>query len=429
MGFSGYFLIVSDFICCAKKNTIPVGPGRGSGAGSIVAWALRITDVDPIQFGLVFERFLNPERISMPDFDVDFCQERRDEVIQYVYKKYGPNHVAHIITFGTLQARAALRDVGRVLQMPYTYVDKICKMIPYNPANPLPLKDALKAEPKLQSLHDEDENVQRLMAISLKLEGLYRHASTHAAGVVISAEPLHTVLPLYQDTGSALPATEFSMKYAEMAGLVKFDFLGLKTLTVLQTVVDLLAKKGIELALDRLPLNDDATFALLRRADVLGLFQLESAGMRDLIYRLQPESLNEIIALVSLYRPGPMDDIPRYLACRHGQEKVTYAYPCLESILSETFGVMIYQEQVLKIAQVLAGYSLGNADILRRAMGKKIKSEMDEQKAIFVQGAVDRHGGDRKTAEDLFDQIAKFAGYAFNKAHATCYAVISYHTA
>lgn len=429
MGFAGYFLIVSDFIRWAKRHNIPVGPGRGSGAGSLVAWSLQITDIDPIRFGLVFERFLNPERVSMPDFDVDFCQDRRDEVIRYVYDKYGPDHVAHIITFGTLQARAALRDVGRVLHMPYPQIDKICKMIPNNPAQPLSLKEAIEVEPRLQEMRDDDGQVSRLMDISLKLEGLYRHASTHAAGVVISAGPLQDVVPLYQDEGSALPATEFSMKYAESAGLVKFDFLGLKTLTVLQTVVDLLKDRDVALVLSQISLDDRATFDLLCRADVLGLFQLESAGMKDLVYQLKPKNFNEIIAIVALYRPGPMENIPRYLACRSGEEAVKYDYSCLKDILSETYGVMIYQEQVLKIAQVLAGYSLGSADLLRRAMGKKIQSEMDAQRELFVQGVLEHNGGDAQTASHLFDQISKFAGYAFNKAHSAGYALISYQTA
>ncbi|MBM3631414.1 MAG: DNA polymerase III subunit alpha [Alphaproteobacteria bacterium] len=429
MGFSGYFLIVSDFIQWAKNNGIPVGPGRGSGASSLVAWSLFITDVDPIRFELFFERFLNPDRVSMPDFDVDFCQERRDEVIAYVRDKYGAAHVAHIITFGTLQSRAVLRDVGRVLQMPYGQVDKICKLIPHNPAAPVSLKEAIKLEPQLETMAAEDDQVKKLLDIGLKLEGLYRHASTHAAGVIISKEPLTDVVPLYQDEGSALPATEFSMKYVESAGLVKFDFLGLKTLTVLQTTVQLLRQRQVEVVLTAIALDDSATFQLLARAETVGLFQLESAGMSDVLRQLQPEHFNEIIALVALYRPGPMDDIPRYLACRHGKEIVSYPYACLEDILKETFGVMVYQEQVLQIARTLAGYSLGGADLLRRAMGKKIKSEMDAQRKTFVDGVVKTYGGDRTRATTLFDHIAKFASYAFPKAHATPYALISYQTA
>lgn len=430
MGFSGYFLIVSDFIKWAKQHGIPVGPGRGSGASSLVAWALSITDVDPIQFQLFFERFLNPERVSMPDFDVDFCQERRDEVIAYVCQRYGADKVAHIITFGTLQARVVLRDVGRVLQMPYMQVDKICKLIPQNPANPVSLKDALILEPQLNEMAGQDDTVQRLLAIALKLEGLYRHASTHAAGVIISRGPLQDVVPLYQDEGSNLPATEFSMKYVESAGLIKFDFLGLKTLTVLQTAVNLVQKnQGIAVDIGHIPLNDSITFSLLCRAETVGLFQLESGGMTDVLRQLQPEEFKEIIALVALYRPGPMDDIPRYIACRHGREPITYPYPCMEEILKETFGVMVYQEQVLQIARVLAGYTMGGADLLRRAMGKKIKSEMDAQRKAFIDGAIAQYPGSQDEASTLFDQITRFAGYAFPKAHATPYALISYQTA
>ena len=429
MGFAGYFLIVADFIQWAKGKGIPVGPGRGSGAGSIVAWALSITDVDPLQFHLVFERFLNPERVTLPDFDVDFCQDRRDEVIAYVRDKYGADHVAHIITFGTLQARAVLRDVGRVLQMPYPQVDKICKLIPQNPSHPVHLQEALQMEPQLVALSQEDEQVQKLLDIGLKLEGLYRHASTHAAGVIISRDPLSTVVPLYQDEHSLLPATEYSMKYVESAGLIKFDFLGLKTLTVLQTTVRLVAHRGIELDLSLIPLDDGPTFALLRRVETVGLFQLEGMGMSEVLRQLRPEDFKEIIALVALYRPGPMDDIPRYLACRHGLESVTYTYPCLKDILEETFGVMVYQEQVLQIARTLAGYTLGKADLLRRAMGKKIQAEMEDQRKQFVDGVRTHGGGTEEKASQLFDQIAKFAGYAFPKAHATPYALLSYHTA
>ncbi|GAJ45884.1 DNA polymerase III subunit alpha [Holospora elegans E1] len=354
-----------------KKNNIPVGPGRGSGASSLIAFCLDITDVDPVEFELVFERFMNPERVSMPDFDVDFCQERRDEVIAYVAEKYGKDRVAHIITFGTLQARAVLRDVGRVLQMPYRQVDTICKLIPQQPTNPVTLDEALKQEPALMRMWEEDEHVRTLIETAKPLEGLYRHAATHAAGVIISDEPLAKKVPLYQDQNSTLPATEFSMKYIEACGLVKFDFLGLKTLTILQNAVNVLKNKGIYLELSQISLNDPATYELLRRVETVGIFQLESTGMSDVLRQLQPESFEEIIALVALYRPGPMDEIPRYIACRHKREVITYEYPILEDILKPTFGVMVYQEQVLKIAQCLAGYSLGEADLLRRAMGKK----------------------------------------------------------
>ncbi|MBY0263874.1 MAG: DNA polymerase III subunit alpha [Holosporales bacterium] len=429
MGFAGYFLIVADFIQWAKSQKIPVGPGRGSGASSLVAWALTITDVDPIRFNLLFERFLNPERVSMPDFDVDFCQERRDEVIRYVQEKYGKDHVAHIITFGKLQARAVLRDVGRVLQMSYGQVDGICKRIPNNPAHPVSLEEAIAQDPDLQELSKTDPQVEKLLIFGKQLEGLYRHASTHAAGIVIGGRPLVEFLPLYQDPRSILPATQFSMKYVESAGLIKFDFLGLKTLTILQETIHLLEKRGKFLDISTIPLDDPESFSLLRRVETVGIFQVESGGMSDVLRKLQPEAFEELIALVALYRPGPMDDIPRYIACRHGLEKVTYPYPCLEEILKETFGVMVYQEQVLQIARTLAGYSLGSADLLRRAMGKKIQSEMDAQRKTFVDGVLKNHGGSPEQASSLFDQIAKFAGYAFPKAHAAPYALITYQTA
>ena len=418
MGFSGYFLIVSDFIRWAKKNHIPVGPGRGSGASSLVAFCLDITDVDPVEFDLVFERYMNPERVSMPDFDVDFCQERRDEVIDYVAKKYGKDHVAHIITFGTLQARAVLRDVGRVLQIPYRQVDKICKLIPYQPAHPITLTEALKQEPSLRTMWEEDESVRTLIETAKPLEGLYRHAATHAAGVIISDEPLSKRVPLYQDQNNTLPTTEFSMKYIEACGFIKFYVLGLKTLTILQNAINKLRAQGITLELSHISLKDPATYALLRRVETVGIFQLESTGMSYVLCQLQPESFEEIIALVASYRPGPMDDIPRYIACRHQREVVSYENPVLENILKSTFGVMVYQEQVLTIAQRLAGYSLGEADLLRRAMGKKIKSEMNAQRTIFVERVLKNHGGHRETASNFFDQIAKFAEYAFPKDHA-----------
>ncbi|TGW14750.1 DNA polymerase III subunit alpha [bacterium NHP-B] len=429
MGFDGYFLIVSDFVQWAKEQGIPVGPGRGSGAGSLVAWCLSITDVDPIRFKLIFERFLNPERVSMPDFDIDFCPERRDDVIAYVQKKYGSDSVAHIVTFGKLQARAVLRDVGRVLSMPYGQVDKLAKRIPFNPANPVTLKEVLAQDAELRDMCAKDGAVGQLFDYAKRLEGLYRHASTHAAGVVIGGQPLVKMLPLYKDPKSSLPATGFSMHFVEKMGLVKFDFLGLKTLTVLQDTVNLANKRGANLHLSTLPLDDDNTFVLLRNVNVVGLFQLESAGMRDVLYQLQPHAFEELIALVALYRPGPMDDIPYYLACRHGREEVTYAYPCLQDILKETFGVMVYQEQVLQIAQRLAGYTLGQADLLRRAMGKKIKKEMEAQRKHFIDGVLSKEGGPAEKAAALFDQIAKFAGYAFVRAHATPYALLSYQTA
>ncbi|HTT78641.1 MAG TPA: DNA polymerase III subunit alpha [Stellaceae bacterium] len=427
-GFSGYFLIVADFIQWAKRQDIPVGPGRGSGAGSVVAWALTITDLDPLRFGLLFERFLNPERVSMPDFDIDFCQDRRDEVIRYVQQKYGRDRVAQIITFGKLQARAVLRDVGRVLGMPYGQVDRLCKLVPNNPAHPVSLAKAIAGEPQLQQQRDEDETVARLMTIALKLEGLYRHASTHAAGIVIADRPLCDLVPLYRDPRSDLPATQFNMKWVELAGLVKFDFLGLKTLTVLARCRELLAARGVALELADLPLDDPATYELLARGDTVGVFQVESAGARDMLKKLRPDRFEDIVAANALYRPGPMENIPRYIAVKHGEEAPDYLHPKIEGILKETYGVMTYQEQVMQIAQVLAGYTLGGADLLRRAMGKKIQSEMDAQRAQFVAGAAER-GVERARAELIFDQMAKFAGYGFNKPHAAAYALITYQTA
>ncbi|HZU87805.1 MAG TPA: DNA polymerase III subunit alpha, partial [Stellaceae bacterium] len=428
MGFAGYFLIVADFIQWAKREGIPVGPGRGSGAGSVVAWALTITDLDPLRFGLLFERFLNPERVSMPDFDVDFCQDRRDEVIRYVQRKYGADRVAQIITFGKLQARAVLRDVGRVLGLPYGQVDRLCKLVPNNPAHPVTLAQAIAQEPLLQQQRDADEAVGRLIAISLKLEGLYRHASTHAAGVVIGDRPLAELVPLYRDPRSGMPVTQFNMKWVEPAGLVKFDFLGLKTLTVLARACDLLARRGITLDLANLPLDDRATYELLSRGDTIGVFQVEGAGTRDMLRKLRPDRFEDIVAANALYRPGPMENIPRYIAVKHGEEKADYLHPALQPILEETYGVMTYQEQVMQIAQVLAGYSLGSADLLRRAMGKKIQAEMDAQRQSFVEGAAAR-GIERALADPIFDQMAKFAGYGFNKPHAAAYALITYQTA
>ncbi|MBN8543021.1 MAG: DNA polymerase III subunit alpha [Alphaproteobacteria bacterium] len=428
MKFPGYFLIVSDFITWAKENGIPVGPGRGSGAGSVVAWVLLITDLDPLRFGLIFERFLNPERISMPDFDIDFCQDRRDEVIRYVQQKYGNDRVAQIITFGKLQARAVLRDVGRVLQMPYSQVDRICKLVPNNPAAPVTLEEAVKLEPLLKQAIREDESVEKLVNLSLKLEGLYRHASTHAAGVVIADRPLKELVPLYRDAKSEMLVVQYSMKYAEEAGLVKFDFLGLRTLTIIQKAVALIKKRGIDIDISKIPLDDKATFKLLTKADTLGVFQFESAGMQDALRKLKPDCLEDLIALGALYRPGPMDNIPMYIARKHGKEKPDYLHPLLTEVLKETYGVIIYQEQVQKIAQVLAGYTLGAADLLRRAMGKKIKAEMDAQRATFVEGAK-KNGVSQEQATNIFNLVDKFAGYGFNKSHAAAYAVVSYQTA
>ena len=428
MKYPGYFLIVADFIKYAKGEGIPVGPGRGSGAGSLVAYALTITDLDPLRFGLLFERFLNPDRVSMPDFDIDFCQERRGEVIEYVRHKYGADRVAQIITFGSLQARGVLRDVGRVLEMPYGQVDKLTKLVPQNPANPVTLHKAIAEEAKLREEADKDPTVDRLLTIAQKLEGLYRHASTHAAGIVIADRPLDELVPLYLDPKSDMPATQFNMKWVEPAGLVKFDFLGLKTLTVLQTAVDLVRRRGIDLNLATIPLDDKKSYDMLSRAEAVGVFQVESSGMRRALLEMKPDRLEDIIALVALYRPGPMANIPVYCARKHGLEKPEYPHPKLEQILAETFGVIVYQEQVMQIAQVLAGYSLGEADLLRRAMGKKIKSEMDAQRSRFVDGAV-ADGVGKAKANEIFDLLAKFADYGFNKSHAAAYALVAYQTA
>jgi DNA polymerase-3 subunit alpha len=428
MGFSGYFLIVSDFIKWAKSRGIPVGPGRGSGAGSLVAWALTITDLDPLRFGLLFERFLNPERVSMPDFDIDFCQDRREEVITYVQDKYGRDRVAQIITFGTLQARAVLRDVGRVMQLPLGLVDRLAKMVPNNPAAPVTLAQAIEIEPRLRQAKKDDESVAGLLEVALRLEGLYRNASTHAAGVVISDRPLTELVPLYRDPRSELPATQFNMKWVESAGLVKFDFLGLKTLTVLDRAVKHMAKRGAAIALDKLPLDDVASYELMSSGQTVGVFQLESQGMRDTLRKMRPESLEEVTALISLYRPGPMDNIDAFVDTKFERRPMDVLHPLLEPVLRETYGVIVYQEQVMQIAQILAGYSLGEADLLRRAMGKKKKEEMDQQKARFIAGATEK-GVVATQADAIFELVAKFAGYGFNKSHAAAYALIAYQTA
>ncbi|WP_416896464.1 MAG: DNA polymerase III subunit alpha [Minwuia sp.] len=429
MDFPGYFLIVADFIQWTKAEGIPVGPGRGSGAGSLVAYALTITDLDPIRYGLLFERFLNPERVSMPDFDIDFCQDRRDEVIGYVQDKYGHDKVAQIITFGKLQARAVIRDVGRVLQMPYGQVDRISKLVPNNPANPVTLDQALKTEPRLSHEYDNDGSVKHLVDLALQLEGLYRHASTHAAGVVIGDRPLEQLVPLYRDPKSDMPVTQFSMKYVESAGLVKFDFLGLKTLTVLDRAVGFVRKGPLpDFDLAQIPEADGTTFEMLGRGDTVGVFQLESSGMRDVLRQMKPDKFEDIIAIVALYRPGPMDNIPTYISTKHGRESASYPHPLLEPILAETYGIPVYQEQVMQMAQVLSGYSLGEADLLRRAMGKKIQAEMDAQRARFVEGAADNDVSPEK-ANQIFDLIGKFAGYGFNKSHAAAYALVAWQTA
>ncbi len=428
MGFSGYFLIVSDFMKWCVSKDIPIGPGRGSGAGSLVAWSLLITGVDPLRYGLIFERFLNPERVSMPDFDIDFCQERREEVIAYVQAKYGRDRVAQIITFGSLQARAVLRDVGRVMQLPLGLVDRLAKMIPNNPANPTTLARAVEIEPRLKQAMDDDPDVARLVAVALQLEGLYRNASTHAAGIVIGDRPLTELVPLYRDPRSDIPATQFNMKWVESAGLVKFDFLGLKTLTVIDRAVHFLERRGAGIDLEQLPLEDAPTYELMATGQTIGLFQLEGQGMRDILRQLRPGNLEEVSDLISLYRPGPMESIPEYIERKAGRKPVDVLHPLLGEVLGHTYGVMVYQEQVMQIAQILAGYSLGEADLLRRAMGKKKKEEMDQQRARFLSGATER-GVAAGLAELIFDLMARFAGYGFSKSHAAPYALIAYQTA
>ena len=439
MGFAGYFLIVADFIQWAKANDIPVGPGRGSGAGSVVAWALTITDLDPIALNLLFERFLNPERVSMPDFDIDFCETHRDKVIAYVQGKYGRDRVAQIITFGRLKARAVLKDTGRVLQMPYGQVDRLAKLVPNHPTDPWTLERSLgrirdkdggpvAGVPELIAEYRSDPDVRRLFDLAMKLEGLPRHSSTHAAGVVIGDRPLEQLVPLYRDPRSDMPVTQFDMKYVEAAGLVKFDFLGLKTLSVLKEGQRLLAQRGVGVDFAALPWDDPAVYELLQRGDTVGVFQLESEGMRRTLAQVRPTGFGDIIALVSLYRPGPMDNIPLFGDRKNGRVPLAYPHPMLEEVLKETYGIFVYQEQVMQAAQVLAGYSLGEADLLRRAMGKKIQSEMDAQRARFIEGAAANDIGPSK-ANELFDLIDKFAGYGFNKSHAAAYALIAYHTA
>ncbi|EHM00059.1 putative DNA polymerase III subunit alpha [Acetobacteraceae bacterium AT-5844] len=426
MGFSGYFLIVADFIQWAKEQGIPVGPGRGSGAGSVAAWALTITDLDPLRFGLLFERFLNPERVSMPDFDIDFCQDRRDEVIQYVRREYGADRVAQIITFGRLQAKAVVRDVGRVMGMPYGQVNRIAELIPFNPAKPISLAQAIEEEPRLKDMR-ADETVDRLMETGMVLEGLYRNASTHAAGVVIGRKPLIDIVALYRDPRSDMLVTQYSMKYVENASLVKFDFLGLKTLTVLQRAVEILAEQGIKIDLSSIPLDDAKTYEMLARGDSAGVFQFEGQGMRDCLRMMRPDRFEDLIAAVSLYRPGPMANIPAYCARKHG-EPWEPVHPSMKHLVDETYGILVYQEQVMQISQDVAGYSLGGADLLRRAMGKKIRSEMEAQRKIFCEGAV-KNGVPPEKAGEIFDLMEKFAEYGFNKSHAAAYALVAYQTA
>ena len=428
MGFSGYFLIVADFVNWAKNKEIAVGPGRGSGAGSVVAWSLSITDLDPLQYGLLFERFLNPERVSMPDFDIDFCQNRRDEVIEYVNNKYGKECVAHIITFGTLASRAAIRDVGRVLEIPYSEIDQFAKLFPYNPANPLSLDESINSDKNLKEMVASDERLSNVVDISLKLEGLHRHASTHAAGVVIGDSSIINNVPLYKDPNTSVNATQFSMKYVEKAGLIKFDFLGLTTLSIIQDSIKLIKENHSNFDLKHIPMDDKKTFQQLSKGEAIGIFQLESNGMGSVLRQLQPDKFEEIIAVVALFRPGPMDHIPSFCNRKHGKEKIEYLHPLLEKVLKETYGIIVYQEQVMQIAQVLSNYTLGEADLLRRAMGKKIQKEMDAQKNRFIEGAKSNKISINE-ASKIFDLVNKFAGYGFNKSHAAGYALLAYQTA
>ncbi len=428
MGFSGYFLIVSDFVRWSKDNNIPVGPGRGSGAGSIVAWCIQITELDPIKWGLLFERFLNPERVSMPDFDIDFCQDRREEVINYIKNRYGHENVAQIITFGSLQARAAIRDVGRVLEMPYGQVDQIAKLIPATPANPVTLSKALETQEELLKSKQENEEVSKLIDLSLAIEGLNRHVSTHPAGIVIAEKKLNNIIPLYSEKEGEIPATQFNLKYIEKAGLVKFDILGLKTLTIISLAEKLIKKNNKNFNISKINLDDKKVYSMLSEGQTIGVFQLESKGMQSALRGLKPDRFEDIIAVVALYRPGPMENIPNYINRKHGAEKIEYMHERLTDILSETYGIFIYQEQVMQAAQVLADYSLAAADILRRAMGKKDKKEMDMQKEKFIDGAK-KIDIKRSKAEEIFDQISAFAGYGFNKSHAAAYAVIAYQCA
>jgi len=446
MGFPGYFLIVADFIKWSKDNNIPVGPGRGSGAGSLVAYALLITDLDPLRYSLLFERFLNPERVSMPDFDIDFCMDRREEVIRYVQEKYGRDRVGQIITFGALLSKAAVRDVGRVLQLPYGQVDKLSKMIPVEGVKPVSIVKALADEPRLREAAAAEEVVDRLLTYGQQLEGLLRNASTHAAGVVIGDRSLDELVPLYQDPRSDMPATQFNMKWVEQAGLVKFDFLGLKTLTVIQNAIDLIRKSGRDIhtaadgtelyvpaegavnEINAIPLDDEASYKLYAAAKTVAVFQVESSGMMDALRRMKPDCIEDIIALVALYRPGPMENIPKFCEVKNGLSDRDQLHPSIDHILDETQGIIVYQEQVMQIAQEMAGYSLGGADLLRRAMGKKLQEAMDVEKPKFLAGSLE-NGVDKKKAQEVWDLLDKFANYGFNKSHAAAYAVVSYQTA
>ena len=446
MGFPGYFLIVADFIKWAKEKDIPVGPGRGSGAGSLVAYALTITDLDPLRYNLLFERFLNPDRVSMPDFDIDFCMDRREEVIQYVQKRYGHDKVGQIITFGALLSKAAIRDIGRVLQMPYGQVDRLAKLIPIEGVKPLSIEQALAEEPRLREEAEREEVVDRLLNYGQKVEGLLRNAATHAAGVVISDRPLDELVPVYKDTRSSMPATQFNMKWVEQAGLVKFDFLGLKTLTAIQNAIEIIIASGRSLhqaadgrqlfkpiknaenQINTIPLDDKSTYDLYASAKTVAVFQVESSGMMDALKRMKPTCIEDIVALVALYRPGPMENIAAYCDVKNGVKDRVSIHPMIDDILEETQGIIVYQEQVMQIAQTMAGYSLGEADLLRRAMGKKIKAAMDAERPKFEAGSK-KNGITAKKASEIFDLLEKFANYGFNKSHAAAYAVVSYQTA
>ena len=430
MGFPGYFLIVSDFIRWSKNNGVPVGPGRGSGAGSIVAWSLKITELDPIKLELLFERFLNPDRVNMPDFDVDFCQENRFKTIEYVQKKYGFDHVAQIITYGKLQAKNVIRDVARVLQMPYAQADKISKMVPPPvQGKNVSLKQALEMVPELEQMRTSDPQINKLFDIAMKLEGLYRQSGVHAAGVVIGDRPLDQLVPLYKDPKADMPVTQYDMKFVEETGLIKFDFLGLKTLTVIKKAVDWVKKtRGIELDMPTIPLDDKETYEMMQRGDTCAVFQFESPGMQSVHKQIKPDRFEDLIAIVSLYRPGPMDNIPTYIKRKHGEEEITYLHPALAPILDETYGIMVYQEQVMQIARSLAGYTMGEADKLRKVMGKKKIEEIPKQREKFMKGALE-NGIKEEVAGSIFDQMEKFASYGFNKSHAAAYSLISYQTA
>ncbi|MDE6223990.1 MAG: DNA polymerase III subunit alpha, partial [Alphaproteobacteria bacterium] len=435
MGFSGYFLIVADFIGWAKRNNIPVGPGRGSGAGSIVAWSMKITDLNPLRFSLLFERFLNPERVNMPDFDIDFCQDRRGEVIHYIQEKYGFDSVGQIITFGKLQAKNAIKDVGRVLRLPYSKCDDLCKMIPFKIIDadgkdvPITIANVMTHIPDFKQAVDNDDVLKGLINIALKLEGLFRNAGTHAAGVVIGDRPIDQLVALYKDDKSDIPATQYNMKYVESTGLIKYDFLGLKTLTIIQKACDMIYKNhNIKIDISNIPIDDKETYELIASANTAGIFQLESKGMQDVILEMKPNRIEDLVALVALYRPGPMDNIPVYIRRKFGEE-IEYLHPLMEPILRETYGIMVYQEQVMEMGKSLAGYSLGASDLLRRAMGKKIKEEMIKQREIFKQGCLKYNNIDEETSMKIFDLMEKFANYGFNKSHAACYAWICYQTA